>query len=69
MSITFDFTIVPTRVDGISSVMPMNEDAYNWMVAEANLAPLPDGSTVLFDELVGDFVSDAGYAHMACELV
>ena len=69
MSVTFDFTIVPSRVDGISSVMPMNEDAYNWMVAEAHLAPLPDGSTVLFDELVGDFVSDAGYAHMVCDLV
>ena len=69
MSITYDFTIVSTNINGISAVMPNNEDAYNWMTQEAHLSSFPDGSTVLFDENVGDFVSDAGHAQMCCELV
>ena len=69
MSITYDFTIVSTNINGISAVMPNNEDAYNWMTQEAHLSSFPDGSTVLFNENVGDFVSDAGHAQMCCELV
>ena len=69
MSITYDFTIVSTNINGISAVMPNNEDAYNWMTQEAHLSSFPDGSTILFDERVGDFVSDAGHAQMCCELV
>ena len=49
--------------------MPWNEDAYKWMVEEAHLSSLPDGSSVLFDENVGDFVSDSSWAHLTCELV
>ena len=69
MSITYDFTIVSTNVDGISAVMPWNEEAYTWMTTEAHLSSFPDGSTVLFSENVGDFISDASHAHLACELV
>ena len=69
MSVTYDFTIVSTNIDGISAVMPWNEDAYKWMVEEAHLSSLPDGSSVLFDENVGDFVSDSSWAHLTCELV
>jgi len=66
--ITYDFTIVSTPVSGISSVMPLNEEAYNWMVEEAELAPLADGSTVLFSDKVGDFISDSSWAHLTCEM-
>ena len=69
MSVSFDFTIVATNIDGISAVMPWNEEAYNWMVDEAHLSSFPDGSTVLFNDTVGDFISDASHAHLACELV
>ena len=69
MSITYDFTIVSTNVDGISAVMPWNEEAYNWMTQEAHLSSFPDGSTVLFDDTVGDFISDASHAQLCCEYV
>ena len=69
MSVSFDFTIVATNIDGISAVMPWTEEGYTWMVDEAHLTSFPDGSTVLFDENVGDFISDAGHAHLAVELV
>ena len=69
MSVTYDFTIVSTNINGISAVMPWTEEGYNWMTTEAHLTSFPDGSTVLFEENVGDFISDAGHAHLACELV
>lgn len=69
MAITYDFTIVPTNLNGISQVMPQNEDAFRYLVDETHYSVFQDGSTVLFDEFVGDFVSDAGHAHMCCELV
>ena len=49
--------------------MPWNEEAYNWMTTEAHLTSFPDGSTVLFDENVVDFISDASHAHLSAELV
>ena len=69
MRVSFDFTIVSTNIDGISAVMPWNEEAYNWMTTEAHLTSFPDGSTVLFNENVGDFISDASHAHLSAELV
>ena len=69
MAITFDFTIVDTNIDGLSKVVPQNEDAFRYLVDETQYSVFQDGSTVLFDENVGDFVSDAGHAHLCCELV
>jgi len=69
MAITFDFTIVDTNIDGVSKVVPQNEDAFRYLVDETQYSVFQDGSTVLFDENVGDFVSDAGHAHLCCELV
>ena len=69
MSITFDFQIVDSNIAGISQIVPQNEDALTYLVEEAHFSTFADGSAALFDEYVGDFVSDAGHAHLCCELV
>jgi len=69
MSVTFDFKIVDTDLAGISAIIPQNEEAYNYMVQEAHLQTFTDGSAVLFDDRVGDFVSDAEWSHLCCEFV
>ena len=69
LATTFDFTIVDSNISGISQIVPMNEEAYNYLVEEAHLTTFSDGSAALFDDSVGDFISDAGYAHLCCELV
>ena len=69
MATTFDFTIVDTNVPGVSQVVPQNEDAFSYLVEETLLTVFQDGSTVLFDERLGDFISDAGNAHLCCTYV
>ena len=67
MSVTYDFQILDTNLNGVSQIVPQNEDALRYMVDEAHLAVFEDGAAVLFDERVGDFISDASYAHLCCE--
>jgi hypothetical protein len=70
MSTTFDFQIVAnTSIPGLSLVMPQNEDAYNYLTEEAELAVLADGSAPLFTDNVGDFISDAGWAQLSTSYV
>ena len=69
MATTFDFTIVDTLVPGVSQVVPQNEDAFSYLVEETLLTVFQDGSTVLFDERLGDFISDAEHAHLCCTYV
>jgi len=69
MSVTFDFTIVASNIHGVSQVIPQNEEAFSYLVDEAHLTVFKDGTTALFDERVGDFISDAGHAHLCCEYV
>ena len=70
MAVTYDFTIVSqTEIPGISQVIPQNEDAYNYLVDEAHFTVMQDGSACLFEELIGDFVSDAGWEKLACQIV
>ena len=69
MAITYDFQIVASNIPGLTQVVPQNEDAFCYLVDEAEMQVLTDGSAVLFDDRVGDFISDAGHAHMCCELV
>jgi len=69
LSTTFDFTIVDTNIAGISQIIPQNEEAYTYLVEEAHFTVFKDGSAALWDESVGDFISDASYAHLCCELV
>jgi hypothetical protein len=68
MAITYDFTIVATNIAGLSKVVPQNEDAFCYLVDETDYTVFADGSTALFAERIGDFVSDAGHAHMCCDI-
>ena len=70
MSTTFDFQIVAnTSIPGLSLVLPQNEDAYNYLTEEADIAVLADGSAPLFTDNIGDFISDAGWAQLSTSYV
>jgi len=69
LATTFDFQIVDSNIGGISQIIPQNEDALQYLVEEAHLSVFQDGSAALFDDNVGDFISDASWAHLCCELV
>ena len=69
LSTTFDFTIVDTNIAGISQIIPQNEDAYTYLVEEAHFTVFKDGSAALWNEGVADFISDAGWSHLSCELL
>ena len=69
MSVTFDFQIIDSNIAGISQVIAQNEDAFRYLVDEAHFTVFQDGSAALFDERVGDFISDAEQAHLCCEYV
>ena len=70
MATTYDFTIVSDSfIDGLSLVMPMNEEAYSYITDELEYTTLKDGSAPVFNEAVGDFICDAEAAHLSCEYV
>ena len=69
LATTFDFTIVDSNISGVQQIIPQNEDAYNYLVEETLLTVFQDGSSVLFDERVGDFINDAEHAHLCCAYV
>ena len=65
----YDFQIFDTELLGVSLVCAQNEDAFRYLVDEAHLTVFEDGTAPLFQEYVGDFVSDAEHAHLCSELV
>ena len=69
MSVTFDFQIVGSNIAGISQIIAQNEDAFRYLVDEAHMTVFQDGTAALFDERVGDFISDAEQAQLCCEYV
>ena len=69
MAISFDFKIVGSNISGISQIIPQHEDALNYLTEEVNYTVFNDGTAPVWSENVGDFMSDAGHAHMCCELV
>ena len=69
LATSFDFKIVSTNIAGISSIEPQNEDALDYLVNEAHMTVFTDGSAALFDDRLGDFISDAGWAHFSSQLV
>ena len=69
ITLSVDFKIIGTNLAGISSIEPQNEEALDYLINEAHLSVFQDGSSVLFDERIGDFISDAGWAHLSTELV
>ena len=66
LATTFDFEIIASNISGVSQVIPQNEDAYNYLVEETLYTVFQDGTTALFDERCGDFISDASHAHLSC---
>ena len=70
MSVTFDFQIISdTQVPGISLVIAQNEDAFSYLTDEEDLSYLADGSVPISTDFVGDFISDAEYAHLSSNYV
>ena len=67
--ISYDFQIVGSNINGVSQVVAQNEDAFRYLVDEAHMTVFSDGTAALFDERVGDFISDAGHAHLSCNYV
>jgi hypothetical protein len=66
---TYDFQIFDTELAGVSLVCAQNEDAFRYLVDETDYSIFEDGTTPLFSERIGDFVSDAEHAHLCCEFV
>ena len=64
MSVTFDYHIVPSGLNGISLVQPQHEDALIFLEDECHITVMDDGSAPLFNESVGDLISDIESAHM-----
>lgn len=70
MSVNFDFEIVGrSGIDGISLIVARNEDAFRYLTDELDMAIMDDGSSPVATEKVGDFISDAEWAHLCCEYV
>ena len=70
MATTYDFTIVSdTLVNGLSLVMPMNEQAYQYITDELGFSTMKDGSAPMYTDNVGDFICEAEYAQLTCEYV
>ena len=64
MSYSVDFQIITnTDVPGISLVVAQNEDAFSYLTEEEDMAYFADGSVPLATDQVGDFISDAEWAH------
>ena len=66
MAITYDFQIV-ANIPGLSQVVPQTI-AFCYLVDETEYTIFSDGSTALFQDRIGDFISDAGHAHMCCNI-
>jgi len=44
----------------------MNEEAFDYVSDECDFTIMQDGSVPLFNDRVGDFISDAEQAHLSC---
>ena len=65
MATTVDFKLI-TNVDGseYSTVMPMNQDAFDFLSDEWDIDCLPNGKAIVDAELVTPLVADIEHAHM-----
>jgi hypothetical protein len=67
MSIAYDFKLLSSGVQGMSLVMPMNEEAFWTITGEFDMTVLPNGSVPLDNTRLSEFVHLAECAHMACD--
>ena len=69
MTVTFDFKIIgQTGIPHLCLIESQNEDAYNFVVDEELLLTLPDGSAMLCQDSLDDFIEDAENAQLCCQL-
>ena len=68
MTTTYDFQIINSGVPGISLVMSMNEDAFSYITDEADMNTLPDGSAILSNYRIWDFIDDAERCQLSSAL-
>ena len=66
---TYDFQIVSNQVPDVCLIYAQNEEAYDYLVDEANLTVLDNGSAPIYTNRVGDFISDSSHAHLCCEYI
>ena len=69
MKVTYDFQIVSNQVPDVCLIYAQNEEAYDYLVDEANLTVLDNGSAPIYTNRVGDFISDSSHAHLCCEYI
>ena len=69
MRVTYDFQIVADEIPNVCLIYAKNEEAYNYLVDEAELTVLDNGSAPIYTNRVGDFISDSSYAHLCCEYI
>lgn len=67
MTTTFDFTLLNSGVPGMSLVMSLNEDAFEYITGEADMTSIADGSVPLDNSRLSDFVHLAENAHLCCD--
>ena len=67
MSVSYDFQVIGhTQLPGMSLIVAQNESAYSYLTEECNMNVLSDGAAPIFNDCVGDFISDAEHAHLCC---
>ena len=65
MTTSVDFRIIGiTEVPSLSLIYAQNDDAFNYITDELDMAYLQDGSCPIDRSRVGDFISDTASAHM-----
>ena len=66
-TVTYDFKLLSSGVPGMSLVMAQNEDAFETITGEFDMAVISDGSAPLDNNRLSDFVHLAERAHLACD--
>ena len=49
--------------------MPMNEQAFDYVTGECDLTLLKMAVFPCFNDVIGDFISDAESAHLSCNYI
>ena len=69
MTPTADFQLISsTQVPDMTIVMPMNLDAYSYLIDEAEMETYLDGSTSVKTASLDAFTAEAEKAHLCCSL-
>ena len=62
-----DFKIVAiTEAPGLALIYAQNEEAYQYLIDETDMNTLQNGAAPIERERLGDWMSDAAWAHFDC---